>query len=355
MSLIIDDLHKEAISLLKELISIPSLSRKEEGTAELIYNWLDKKNLNPKRLKNNVYCKTGSKKANSKVILLNSHHDTVKPGIAWKTDPFASVLKGDKLTGLGSNDAGGSVVSLILAFAYLSTLDLPYRLVLAITAEEEISGKNGIRLLLPVLGNIDLGIVGEPTEMQPAIAERGLIVLDCVAKGETAHAAYNKGENALYKAIDDIRFFQNHPFKKESKMLGKTKMTVTQIESGTQHNVIPDQCHFVVDVRTNELYDNLEIIEKVKKHIQSEITPRSYHLNSSRIAQDHPIVQRWIEMGRKPFGSPTLSDQSVMNFPTIKIGPGKSARSHTPNEFIYLSEIREAIMLYIKALDEFGF
>ena len=354
MSLIIDA-HKEAIALLQDLISTPSLSKNEDATAQLIYDWLDRKKLNPKRLNNNIYCKTGSNDTKAKVILLNSHHDTVKPGEGWKTDPFAPTLEGDRLTGLGSNDAGGAAVSLISTFAYLSTLELPYRLILAITAEEEISGTNGVRSLLPVFGNIDLGIVGEPTEMLPAIAERGLIVLDCIARGETAHAAYDKGENALYKAIDDIRFFQNHPFTKESQLLGKTKMTVTQIESGTQHNVIPDQCHFVVDVRTNELYNNLEIIEEVKRHIKSEITPRSYHLNSSRIDQDHPIVKRWIEMGRIPFGSPTLSDQSVMNFPTIKIGPGKSTRSHTPNEFIYLSEIKEAIILYIRTLETFCF
>ena len=355
MSFIISNLHKEVIVLLQELISTPSLSRKEDATAQLIYDWLARKNLNPKRLNNNIYCKAGSNDTKAKVILLNSHHDTVKPGNGWKTNPFAPALEGDRLTGLGSNDAGGAVVSLMATFAYLSTVDLAYQLILAITAEEEISGTNGIRSLLPELGDIDLGIVGEPTQMHPAIAERGLIVLDCIAKGETAHAAYDKGENALYKAIDDIHFFQNHPFTKESQLLGKTKMTVTQIESGTQHNVIPDQCHFVVDIRTNELYNNLEVIKEIEKHIQSEITPRSYHLNSSHIGKDHPIVQRWVEMGRKPFGSPTLSDQSVMDFPTIKIGPGKSTRSHRPNEFIYLSEIKQAIMLYTQALEEFCF
>ncbi|APD08115.1 acetylornithine deacetylase [Flavobacteriaceae bacterium UJ101] len=356
MSIKLEKITDDCIQLLKEMIAIPSFSREEKNTADALFSFFEQYGCHPKRLKNNVWCESTNYTDNAPVILLNSHHDTVKFGEDWLTDPHTPTLDGDKLTGLGSNDAGASVVSLIATFIYLSQLpQLPYKLIIAISAEEEVSGQNGIRLLLPQLGKIDLGIVGEPTQMRGAIAEKGLIVLDCIAHGKTGHAAREEGENALYKALEDIRFFQNHPFQKESSILGKTKMTVTQIESGTQHNVVPDRCHFVVDIRTNELYQNTDVIEEVKKHIQSEITPRSYHLNSSRIDPEHPLVKKLLQMGRKTYGSPTLSDQASMNFQTIKLGPGMSARSHTPNEFIYLSEIKEGIQLYIELLEDFNF
>lgn len=352
----IEKITHDCIELLKELIAIPSFSREENRTADALFSFFEQYDCHPKRLKNNVWCEAGNHSKNAPVILLNSHHDTVKFGEGWLTDPHTPTLDGDKLIGLGSNDAGASVVSLIAAFIYLSRLpQLPYKLIIAISAEEEVSGKDGIRLLLPELGKIDLGIVGEPTQMRGAIAEKGLIVLDCIAHGKTGHAAREEGENALYKALEDIHFFQNHPFQKESPVLGKTKMTVTQIEAGSQHNVVPDRCHFVVDIRTNELYQNIEVIEEIKKHIRSEITPRSYHLNSSRIDLDHPFVQKLKQMGLETYGSPTLSDQASMNFQTLKWGPGMSARSHTPNEFIYLSEIKEGILLYIQLLEDFSF
>lgn len=352
----LDQITDDCITLLQRMIAIPSFSREENQTADLLISFFEKYQCQPKRLKNNVWCESSNHPQKAPVILLNSHHDTVQYGEGWLTDPHTPTLNGDKLIGLGSNDAGASVVSLIATFIYLNQLpSLPYKIIIAISAEEEVSGKDGIRLLLPELGKIDLGIVGEPTQMRGAIAEKGLIVLDCIAHGKTGHAAREEGENALYKALKDIQFFQNHPFQLESPILGKTKMTVTQIEAGSQHNVVPDRCRFVVDIRTNELYQNTEVIEEIKNHIQSEITPRSYHLNSSRIDTNHPLVEKLVKMGRETYGSPTLSDQASMKFQTIKLGPGMSARSHTPNEFIYLSEIREGIQLYVQLLKDFQF
>lgn len=353
----IQSITQDCIQLLKDLVSTPSFSREEDKTAEILYNFFVKYDLNPVRKKNNIWAwSTNYTSEDAPVILLNSHHDTVRFGEGWLTPPTEAVEKDGIIYGLGSNDAGASVVSLLGTFIYLSKLPLlPYKLVIAITAEEEVSGVDGIRLTLPELGKIDLGIVGEPTEMHGAIAEKGLIVLDCIAHGKSGHAARDEGENAIYKALQDIEFFRNHPFTKESSVLGKTKMTVTQINAGSQHNVIPERCHFVVDIRTNELYNNLEVIEEIKKHIVSEVTPRSYHLNSSRIDIEHPLVQKLIKMGRRTYGSPTLSDQSMMNFTTIKMGPGHSNRSHTANEFIKISEIEEAIQLYIELLEDFRF
>lgn len=353
----IQSITQDCIQLLKDLVSTPSFSREEDKTAEILYNFFVKYDLNPVRKKNNIWAwSTNSDSENAPVILLNSHHDTVRFGEGWLTPPTEAVEKDGIIYGLGSNDAGASVVSLLGTFIYLSKLpSLSYKLAIAITAEEEVSGVDGIRLTLPELGKIDLGIVGEPTEMHGAIAEKGLIVLDCIAHGKSGHAARDEGENAIYKALQDIDFFRNHPFTKESPVLGKTKMTVTQINAGSQHNVIPERCHFVVDIRTNELYNNLEVIEEIKKHIVSEVTPRSYHLNSSRIDIEHPLVQKLIKMGRRTYGSPTLSDQSMMNFTTIKMGPGHSNRSHTANEFIKISEIEEAIQLYIELLEDFRF
>lgn len=348
----IDLLHKQAISLLIELIKTPSFSREEDQTALILENFFSNHKIPFLRVGNNFISKNKHFSEDKKTILLNSHHDTVKPGNSWTYNPFGATIEGNKLTGLGSNDAGASLVSLINVFVELYEKNLPYNLILGISAEEEVSGANGCRLFLKNIDTkIDLGIVGEPTQMQMAIAEKGLIVLDCIAYGKTGHAARNEGENALYKALDDIEWFRKQELPLISSILGPSKMTVTQINSGKHHNVIPDECNFVVDIRTNELYKNLEVIEYIKKHIKSEITPRSYHLNSSRIDENHPIVLKGKSLGLTTYGSPTLSDQSVMDFDTLKIGPGDSARSHTPDEFILLSEIKNGIDTYLNLLD----
>jgi acetylornithine deacetylase len=288
-------------------------------------------------------------------ILLNSHHDTVKPGVAWTYPPFGAMVEGDKLTGLGSNDAGASAVSLLAVFRYFYDRPTAFNLICAITAEEEVSGANGVKSILPELGEIDLGIVGEPTGMNAAIAEKGLLVLDGVALGRTGHAARNEGDNALYKALDDINWLRTYQFPNVSEMLGPVKMTVTQISAGTQHNVVPDECRYVVDVRPTECYTNEEILEIIRAHVQATITPRSTHLQSSGLPLGHPIVQKAVVMGKTTYGSPTLSDQALMRFPTLKMGPGDSARSHAPDEYILLSEIRSGIADYIDLLTDFNF
>jgi acetylornithine deacetylase len=349
---LIERLSEEAIQLLIQLIQTPSFSREEDQTADLIFRFLAFHGAQPQRDKNNVWAATRPFDAGKPTILLNSHHDTVKPGSTWTYDPFGAVQEGDKLTGLGSNDAGASAVSLLATFLYFHQQpNLPFNLICAITAEEEVSGANGIRAMLPLLPPINLGIVGEPTQMDLAIAEKGLVVLDCVTHGRTGHAARDEGENALYKALPDIQWFQQYQFPQVSELLGPVKTTVTQIQAGSQHNVVPDRCTFVVDVRTNELYSNEEVVQLVRQHITADVTPRSTHLNSSRIALTHPVVQRGLALGRRTFGSATLSDQSMMPFDTVKVGPGDSARSHTPDEYILLSEIREGIRGYVALLD----
>ncbi|MCB9203263.1 MAG: M20 family metallo-hydrolase [Flavobacteriales bacterium] len=345
-----NNIHKRAIDLLIELIKVPSYSRQEDKTADIIERFLNAESIPHRRIKNNFYARNKHYQEGKKNVLLNSHHDTVKAGTSWTYDPFGATIEGEKLIGLGSNDAGASLVSLISVFVELYNKELPYNLILGVVAEEEVSGQNGCRLLLSEIEKIDLGIVGEPTKMEMAIAEKGLIVLDCIAKGKTGHSARNEGINALYIALEDIAWFRSNPLKDVSDILGPCKMTVTQIKAGKQHNMIPDECHFVVDVRTNELYKNLEVIELVKQNIKSEITPRSYHLNSSRVDVNHPIVRRGKELGLPAYGSPTLSDQSVMDFETLKIGPGDSARSHTPDEYILFSEIEKGIDIYLELL-----
>jgi acetylornithine deacetylase len=352
---LIEQLSEEAITLLMQLIQTPSFSREEGKTADLIFDFLTTHGAQPRREQHNVWALSKKFAPHKPTILLNSHHDTVKPGASWTADPFGAVLQDDKLIGLGSNDAGASAVSLLATFLYFQEKEADFNLICAITAEEEVSGANGIRLVLPQLGNIDLGIVGEPTQMDLAIAEKGLVVLDCVAHGRTGHAARNEGENALYKALDDMLWLRSYRFPNESELLGPVKMTVTQVQAGTQHNVVPDMCRFVVDVRTNELYSNEEVVRIVREHVQAEVTPRSVHLNSSRIDPAHPVVVRGVNLGRKLFGSATLSDQAVMPFATVKVGPGDSARSHTPDEYIYLSEVRAGIKGYIELLEGFRF
>lgn len=342
---------REAIELLKQLIATPSLSKEEENTATLLFDWMEKRNLQPKRLKNNVYAVASNATKDAPVVLLNSHHDTVKPGDGWEHDPFTPVERDGRLIGLGANDAGASLVSLLAAFSSLSSIDeLPFRLVIALTAEEEISGQHGIEALLPELPPIDLGIVGEPTQMQLAVAERGLMVLDVSVHGKTGHAARAEGENAIYKAMADINWFRNYHFPKTSSFLPSVQMTVTEIQAGSQHNVVPDLCRFVVDVRVNDCYRHEEILKEINRHVEADVVPRSTRLQPSTIEKHHPVVVRAQQLGLKTFGSATMSDQALMPFNTVKIGPGKSERSHTPNEFVYLKEIEQGIATYIELL-----
>jgi acetylornithine deacetylase len=353
MSELISQLSEEAIELLIKLIQTQSFSREEAVTADILESFLVQHNIPAQRRGNNVWAISADFDLQKPTILLNSHHDTVKPGVAWTYPPFGAVVEGDKLTGLGSNDAGASAVSLLAAFRYFYNRPKAFNLICAITAEEEVSGANGIKSILPELGQIDLGIVGEPTGMNAAVAEKGLLVLDGVARGRTGHAARNEGDNALYKALDDIAWMRSYQFPEVSPLLGSVKMTVTQISAGTQHNVVPDECRYVIDVRPTECYSNEEILAMVRAHVQAEITPRSTHLQSSGISLAHPIVRKAVAMGKTTYGSPTLSDQALMRFDTLKMGPGDSARSHAPDEYILLSEIRAGIADYIKLLTDF--
>lgn len=345
-------LYSKAISLLKNLISTPSFSKEEDKTATLIEEFLQSNNIPVNRFLNNVWATNQYFDKSKPTLLLNSHHDTVKPNKAYTLDPFSPIEKDGKLFGLGSNDAGGSLVSLLAVFIYFCAQEnLKYNLVFAATAEEEISGKNGIEILLAELPKIDCGIVGEPTQMEMAIAERGLLVLDAVATGVAGHAAREEGENALYKALPDIEWFRNFTFEKVSPLLGKVKMSVTSIETENKaHNVVPSQCKFVVDVRVNELYTFEEILQTIHANITSEAKPRSLRMRSTSIAMEHPLVKAGQSLGRSYYGSPTTSDKALMPFPTLKMGPGHSARSHTADEYIYTDEIDKGIELYIQLL-----
>jgi len=347
-------LQANAIDLLKQLIATPSFSKEEDNSSALIRAFLEKNEVETEQYLYNIWAKNKYFDATKPTILLNSHHDTVKPNKGYTLDPFAAIEKDGKLFGLGSNDAGGSLVSLIAAFLYFyEKEDLNYNIVLAATAEEEISGHNGIEMLLPQLGKINFAIVGEPTQMQMAVAEKGLMVLDCIANGKAGHAAREEGENSIYKAITDIEWFSSFKFEKVSDLLGPNKMSVTVIETDNKaHNVVPAQCKYVVDCRVNELYTFEEILDIIKTNVQSEIKPRSTRLRSSSIKLDHPIVQAGLKMKRICYGSPTTSDKALMNFPSLKIGPGDSARSHTADEFICIDEIKEGIELYIQLLNE---
>ena len=341
----------EATTLLSSLIGIPSISREEEAVANFLQNYIEESGIMTGRSGNNIWCISPNFDLNKPTILLNSHIDTVKPVSGWRKHPFTAKTEDGKIYGLGSNDAGASVVSLFQAYRYLSATEQAYNLIFLASCEEEVSGKNGIESVLPQLPPIALGIVGEPTEMHPAIAEKGLMVLDVQAHGKAGHAARNEGDNAIYKVLQDDQWFRDFQFEKTSSMLGPVKMSVTQINAGTQHNVIPDLCTFVVDIRSNECYSNEELYQEICSHVQSEVKARSFRLNSSHISADHPVVRRAVSMGRTPFGSPTLSDQALMKFPSLKMGPGNSSRSHTADEFILISEIEEAIRMYIELLD----
>lgn len=346
------DYHiSEAVTLLKSLIGIPSPSREEQGVADFLQTFIEETGIMTGRLGNNIWCVSPISDPSKPTILLNSHIDTVKPVNGWRRQPFTAKVEDGRIYGLGSNDAGASVVSLFEVFRYLSATEQAYNLIFLASCEEEVSGKNGIESVLPQLPPIALGIVGEPTGMQPAIAEKGLMVVDVTARGKAGHAARNEGVNAIYKALKDVEWFRDYRFPKVSPLLGEVKMSVTQINAGTQHNVVPDTCTMVVDIRSNECYSNEELFEEISAHIGSEARARSFRLNSSHIDPDHPFVKRAVALGRVPFGSPTLSDQALMKFPSVKIGPGQSARSHTADEFILVSEIEEAIGLYIQLLD----
>lgn len=344
-------LTSEAAALLKSLISIPSPSREEERAADFLQNYIEAEGMQTGRKGNNVWCLSPMFDLNKPTILLNSHIDTVKPVNGWRKDPFTPREENGKLYGLGSNDAGASVVSLLQVFLQLCRTRQSYNLIYLASCEEEVSGKEGIESVLPGLPPISFAIVGEPTEMQPAIAEKGLMVLDVTATGKAGHAARDEGENAIYKALDDMAWFRDYRFGKVSPLLGPVKISVTMVNAGTQHNVVPDRCTFVVDVRSNELYSNEELFAEIKKHISCRTEARSFRLNSSHIDEKHPFVQKAIALGRVPFGSPTLSDQALMSFPSVKIGPGRSSRSHTADEYIMIKEIEEAIGLYMEMLE----
>lgn len=347
-----DELYYKSVDLLKQLIATPSVSREEDAAADIIMQYFIDNGLKPERQGNNVWVKTDDYDIDKPTILLNSHIDTVKPVAGWTRDPFTPTEEDDRLYGLGSNDAGASLVSMIAAFLYLNQRPREYNIVMLASCEEEVSGKNGIESVIPMLPPIAVAIVGEPTEMQPAIAEKGLMVLDGKIKGVSGHAARNEGVNAIYKAIEVVETLRNLKFDKESPTLGPIKISVTQINAGTQHNVVPDMCEIVVDVRSTDAYSNVETLQIIQEAVpQCELKPRSTRLNPSSIDPTHPIVKRLEILGAEPFGSPTLSDQALMPWQSLKLGPGNSARSHTADEFICFSEIRSAIQTYVSILD----
>ena len=344
-------LIEDSIQLLQQLIKTPSFSKEEDQTANLIADFLVQKGIAISRKGNNIWAKSLHWDEQKPTILLNSHHDTVKIVNGWTQDPFGASLENGQLFGLGSNDAGGCLVSLMACFLHFREMKgLAFNLLFAASAEEEISGAKGIASIIEELRPIDLAIVGEPTQMQMAIAEKGLMVIDGIAEGQAGHAARDEGINALYIALEDIARLRKIKFDETSDQLGPVKVSVTQIQAGHQHNVVPDQCSFVIDVRTNECYSNAEVFQILQSKIQSTLKARSFRLNSSGIALDHPFVQTGIQLGHSYFGSPTLSDQALMPFTSIKIGPGDSARSHTADEYIWLSEIENGIHQYISLL-----
>jgi len=340
----------DAVELLKRLISTPSVSRDERQAANIFEQQVRDWGLPARRIGNNILIRE-ELDSQKPTLLLCAHIDTVKPVSTWTRNPFTPIIEDGRLYGLGANDCGGGLVSLLQVYRILRGQDIAYNLVYLASCEEEVSGEGGFRLALPELPKIDVAIVGEPTGMQPAIAEKGLMVIDGTAYGKSGHAARNEGVNAIYEALDDLVWLRDYRFKKESPLLGPTKMTVTVLNSGTQHNVIPDECHFVIDVRTNEYYQNEYLFAFLQKHMKkSELKARSFRLSSSHIPMEHPLVQRCVAMGMTPYGSPTLSDQALMPFLSLKLGPGESSRSHTADEFICLSEIEHAIQTYLRLL-----
>ena len=345
---------KQAVELLKVLINTPSLSREEGDATDRLQMFIERGapvQCEVHRHLNNLWCVAPGYDAGRPTLLLDAHIDTVKPVSGWSKHPFTPIVEGDRIYGLGSNDDGASLVTLLQVFYKICESKQNYNTIFLASAEEEVSGKNGIEAVIPHLPPISCAIIGEPTSMHPAVAEKGLMVLDCGAEGVSGHAARNEGVNAIYNAMQDIEWFRNHKFPKSSELFGDVKMTVTQISAGTQHNVIPDSCSYVVDIRSNERYSNSELLEIIEKSVKSKVAARSTRLNSSAISLEHPLVKRAVELGRKPYGSPTLSNQALLTVPTLKMGPGDTTRSHTANEFVLVSEIREGMELFCKMLD----
>ena len=341
----------DAVDLLKKLIATPSVSRNEKEAADIMEQAIRKYGFEPHREANNIWIIDPHYDESRPTLLLNAHIDTVKPVASWTRNPFSPDVEEGVLYGLGSNDCGGGLCSLLQIFRMLTAKPQQYNLIYLASAEEEVSGKDGITRALPLLPHIDLAIVGEPTGMNPAVAEKGLMVLDVIAHGKSGHAARNEGVNAIYEALDDMRWIRDYKFEKVSEFLGPTKMTLTVVNAGTQHNVIPDKCTMLVDIRTNEFYDNEEVYEFICQHLKSEVKAHSFRLKSSRIDPSHPLIRKCVAMGMKPFGSPTLSDQALMHFPSFKLGPGESSRSHSADEFIKISEISDAVAKYRELLD----
>ncbi len=347
-----DSYTQDAVDLLKRLISIPSVSRNEGECAKVMVETLESYGLHPHTSGCNTFVVSEPFDPSRETILLNAHIDTVKPVASWQRDPFSPTMEDDRLYGLGSNDCGGGLVSLLQVFRIM-TADMSkakYNFVYLASCEEEVSGAGGISQVLPMLPHIDVAIVGEPTGMQPAIAEKGLMVLDITSRGKSGHAARSEGVNAIYGILDDLEWIRNYKFDKVSPLLGPVLMQVTQVNAGTQHNVVPDICTAVVDVRTNEYYTNEEVYDIVANHCHSEVKARSYRLRSSSINPNHPLIDICRAMGMEPFGSPTLSDQALMRFPSFKLGPGQSSRSHSADEYICISEIADAIRKYVSLL-----
>lgn len=342
----------DAITLLKRLIATPSVSRDEEKAADIMMEEIENYGFSPIRDGNNIWITDPEMRDDRPTLLLNAHIDTVKPVASWTRAPFSPDIEGDTLYGLGSNDCGGGLVSLLQAFRFLVTKPRLYNLVYLASCEEEVSGINGIRRVIDKLPHIDVAIVGEPTGMEPAVAEKGLMVIDMTAHGKSGHAARGEGINAIYEALDDMLWVRDYKFDRVSDFLGPTVMNLTVVNSGTQHNVIPDECRMVIDVRSNENYDNEEIFHFIDEHTKSDCKARSFHLRSSHIPLDHPLVKQLIAMGKHPFGSPTLSDQALMPWQSLKLGPGQSSRSHSADEYIRISEIEDAIGTYIRLIEE---
>ena len=350
----IEKLQEDSLALLKQLIGISSFSREEDKTADAIELFLQDRQIQTHRKLNNIWAYNKYFEEKKPTLLLNSHHDTVKPNQAYTNDPFKAIEKDGKLFGLGSNDAGGCLVSLLATFVHFyENQNLSHNIVIVASAEEESSGKNGLNSVLKHLPELDCAIVGEPTLMQLAVAEKGLLVLDVKVKGTASHAAHQNDDNSLYKSIPVMEWFKNYKFDKISDVLGPVKMTVTQISAGKQHNVVPSECDLVVDIRVTDRYSNTEILEVVKANVNAEVTPRSMHLNASSIPIAHGLVQAGIALGRTTYGSPTLSDQSVLSCQSLKLGPGETLRSHSADEFIFINEIEEGVELYIKILTDF--
>lgn len=349
------ELYEEAVALLKELIAVPSFSREEDKTAQIIFHFIEQKGIPVFREGNNVWAKNFSFHHNKPTVLLNSHHDTVKPNSGYTRNPHEAAIEGDKLYGLGSNDAGGALVSLLATFLYFyDETNLPFNLVYTATAEEEISGNGGISSIISELGKIDLAIVGEPTLMQLAVAERGLLVLDGVAKGKAGHAARNEGVNAIYLAMKDIEWFRTYKFEKTSEWLGDVSMNVTSVHAGSAHNQVPADCHFVVDIRLNDCYTHQQVLDIIREHVTSEVKERSTRIKPSFIEKGHPLVEEARKMNIHLYGSPTTSDMALMPWKAVKIGPGDSARSHSADEFIFLDEIKNGIGTYIELLSAYS-